>query len=111
MAPVRHKYLCTLFALPMLGACATDPYTGRGDLGTHMLGGALIGAAGGALAGQALGGNYITGAAAGMAVGGALGAATTPRGTARPHYYRDTRGYCYYIDKKGQPRYNYNVKC
>jgi uncharacterized protein YcfJ len=111
MAPVRHKFLCTLFALPLLGACATDPYTGRPDLSGHMLGGALIGAAGGALAGHALGGNYITGAAAGMVAGGAIGAATTARGAPRRRYYRDTRGYCYYIDQTGQPKYDYNVRC
>src|SRR5207245_341333 len=81
----------SLLALPLLGACATDPYTGRADGGTHILGGALIGAAAGALAGQSLGGNAITGAAAGMAVGGAVGAATMPHGTPRRVYYKDTR--------------------
>ena len=105
------KLLSSLFAFTLLGACATDPYTGRADVGSHILGGALIGAAAGALGGQAMGGNAITGAAAGMVAGGALGAATTPRGPRQPKYYRDTRGYCYYIDASGQPRYNYNVTC
>jgi uncharacterized protein YcfJ len=108
---VKHKILLSLFALPLLGGCATDPYTGRPDSGSHILGGALIGAAAGALAGQSLGGNAIAGAAAGMAVGGAVGAATMPSGTPRRVYYRDTRGYCYYIDQTGQPRYDYSVKC
>jgi hypothetical protein len=108
---MKHKILSSLLALPLLGACATDPYTGRADGGTHILGGALIGAAAGALAGQSLGGNAIAGAAAGMAVGGAVGAATMPHGTPHRVYYKDTRGYCYYIDPNGQPTYDYSVKC
>jgi uncharacterized protein YcfJ len=108
---VTHKLLLSLVAFPLLGACATDPYTGRSDLSSHTLGGALIGAAAGALGGQAMGGNAIAGAAAGMVAGGAIGAATTPKGARQPKYYRDTRGYCYYIDAQGQPRYNYDVRC
>lgn len=110
---MKGKLAISLLAVPLLGACTTDPYTGRADAGTHTLGGALIGAAVGALGGQAMGGNAITGAAAGMVAGGAVGYATTPRGTQQPkvQYYRDTRGYCYYIDETGQPRYNYNIRC
>ena len=26
-------------------------------------------------------------------------------------YYRDTRGYCYYVDRNGQPIYDYNARC
>ena len=26
-------------------------------------------------------------------------------------YYRDTRGYCYYVDQYGRPVYDYNVRC
>ena len=26
-------------------------------------------------------------------------------------YYRDTRGYCYYVDQYGNPIYDYNVRC
>jgi L,D-peptidoglycan transpeptidase YkuD (ErfK/YbiS/YcfS/YnhG family) len=26
-------------------------------------------------------------------------------------YYRDTQGYCYWVDSNGQPHYNYNVRC
>jgi hypothetical protein len=26
-------------------------------------------------------------------------------------YYRDTHGYCYYVDQYGQPHYNYHTRC
>jgi hypothetical protein len=26
-------------------------------------------------------------------------------------YYRDTRGYCYYVDQYGNPIYDYNTRC
>ena len=26
-------------------------------------------------------------------------------------YYRDTRGYCYYVDQYGRPVYDYNTRC
>jgi hypothetical protein len=64
----------------------------------------------GGVAGAALGGHAIPGAAAGMVAGAAVGAATTAVPTGRK-YYRDTRGYCYYVDENGQPIYDYNVTC
>ena len=48
----------------------------------------------------------IGGAVAGAVLGGVLGAVVNGR-----QYYRDTRGYCYYVDQYGQPHYNYNVRC
>jgi hypothetical protein len=42
----------------------------------------------------------------GGALGGMVGAIIGDR-----QYYRDTRGYCYYIDQYGQPHYNYKVRC
>jgi hypothetical protein len=98
-------------AFPLLAACTTDPYTGRPDLGSRITAGVLIGAAAGALGGQAVGVNPVAGAAAGMIAGGAVGAATNSNNPKRRHYYKDTRGYCYYMDKAGQPKYDYNVKC
>lgn len=89
----------------------TDPYTGRADLGSHMTAGILLGAAAGALGGRAIGVSPVEGAAAGMIAGGAVGAATTPHAPKQRRYYRDTRGYCYYIDARGQPRYDYTVSC
>lgn len=69
--------------------------------------GAAIGAAGGAIAGAVLPGvSTGTGAIAGAILGGVLGATVNGR-----QYYRDTRGYCYYVDQYGQPHYDYNVRC
>jgi hypothetical protein len=110
-APVKHVLLTSLMVLPLLSACTTDPYTGRPDAASRIMGGALIGGALGAVGGGALGGHAITGAAAGMVAGGALGAATTAQIPPPRRYYRDTRGYCYYIDASGQPRYDYTVTC
>ena len=45
-------------------------------------------------------------AAAGAVLGGVLGASINGR-----QYYRDTRGYCYYVDQYGQPHYDYNTRC
>jgi uncharacterized protein YcfJ len=107
---VKHALLTTLLAVPLLSACATDPY-GNHDVGTRTMGGALVGAAVGALAGGAMGSSPVTGAAAGMVAGGAIGAATSAVHTHHRQYYRDTRGYCYYIDASGQPVYDRSVTC
>jgi hypothetical protein len=78
-----------------------DPRTGR------VVGGAAVGAATGAIAGAVLPGlRPGTGAIAGAILGGVLGATINGR-----QYYRDTRGYCYYVDQYGQPHYNYSVRC
>lgn len=108
---MKYAFAVSLLALPLLSACTTDPYTGRADLGSRMTAGILGGAAAGALGGRLLGVNPVEGAAAGMVVGGALGAATTAHNPPQHRYYRDTRGYCYYIDAAGQPQYDYSVKC
>jgi hypothetical protein len=69
--------------------------------------GAAIGAAGGAIAGAVLPGvSAGTGALAGAVLGGVLGATVNGR-----QYYRDTRGYCYYVDQYGQPHYSYDIRC
>lgn len=108
---MKHGFALSLLTLPLLVGCTTDPYTGRPDLGSHMTAGILGGAAAGALGGRLLGVNPVEGAAAGMVMGGALGAATTPHHPAQRRYYKDARGYCYYIDTAGQPQYDYTVKC
>ncbi|HJP67432.1 MAG TPA: hypothetical protein VJ846_00910 [Sphingomicrobium sp.] len=108
---MRNAFVTALLTFPLLTACTTDPYTGRPDLGSHMTAGILLGAAAGALGSRVIGVSPVEGAAAGMIAGGAVGAATTPRGPESPRYYKDTRGYCYYIDAAGQPRYDYTVKC
>ena len=69
--------------------------------------GAAVGAVGGAVAGAVLPGiSAGTGALAGAVLGGVLGAMVNGR-----QYYRDTQGYCYYVDQYGQPHYNYNIRC
>jgi outer membrane lipoprotein SlyB len=69
--------------------------------------GAAIGAGTGALAGAVLPGiKPGTGAVVGAVLGGVLGATINGR-----QYYRDTRGYCYYVDQYGQPHYDYNTRC
>ena len=81
-------------------------YGNNGTAG-RVVTGAAIGAATGAVAGAVLPGvSTGTGALAGAVLGGVLGA------TVNGHqYYRDTRGYCYYVDQYGQPHYDYNVRC
>jgi uncharacterized protein YcfJ len=88
-----------------LTGCATNPYYDHQVAGAAT--GAALGAAGGAVAGAILPGvSAGTGAIAGAVLGGVLGAVVNGR-----QYYRDTRGYCYYVDQYGQPHYNYNVRC
>jgi uncharacterized protein YcfJ len=108
---VKNALVISLLAVPLLGGCATDPYSGRPNTGSRIAGGAVVGAVVGGVAGQAIGGNPIVGAAAGMVAGGAIGAATTAGGAPHRRYYRDTRGYCYYVDESGQARYDRNVSC
>ena len=61
----------------------------------------------GAVAGAIIPGVSTTeGAIAGAVLGGVLGAVVKGR-----QYYRDTRGYCYYVDQYGRPVYDYNVRC
>ncbi|SFV67184.1 Outer membrane lipoprotein omp16 precursor [hydrothermal vent metagenome] len=67
--------------------------------------GALIGAAGGALLGQAVGHN--TGSTlAGAAIGGLAGAAIGNNEEKKDRrYYRDSRGYTYYVGNDGRRHY------
>ena len=46
------------------------------------------------------------GAVVGAVLGGVAGAVIKGK-----QYYRDTRGYCYYVDQYGNPIYDYNVRC
>jgi osmotically inducible lipoprotein OsmB len=80
----------------MTGCVSTGSQTGDG---------ALIGAAGGALVGQAIGHN--TGATlAGAAIGGLAGAAIGNNEEKKNRrYYRDERGYTYYIGNDGRRYY------
>jgi len=88
-----------------LSGCATNPAYDHQVATTAT--GAAIGAGAGALAGSVLPG---IGTGAGAAVGGVLGGMVGAV-IGGHQYYRDTRGYCYYVDQYGQPHYNYNVHC
>ncbi|HXG80972.1 MAG TPA: YMGG-like glycine zipper-containing protein [Sphingomicrobium sp.] len=92
-----------------VSGCASDPYGyNRMDPQAQRAAtGAALGAAGGAAVGAVVGGvSPVEGAVAGAILGGVLGAVIKGR-----QYYRDTRGYCYYVDQYGNPIYDYNVRC
>lgn len=108
---MKRTLLTGLPALLILSACATDPYGNPPNAGTRAAYGAAAGAAIGALAGSALGGDAFSGAAVGALAGGAAGAAVPGTVFQGRQYYRDTRGYCYYIDREGQPQYDGSVHC
>jgi hypothetical protein len=119
---MRKIGLAIVAASSMAAAgCATypnqygyDPYYNNGYYGQQNNGqlgraatGAAVGAAGGAVAGAVIPGLSVgQGAVAGAILGGVLGAVVNGR-----QYYRDTRGYCYYVDQYGQPHYDYNTRC
>jgi len=102
---MKRLLFCAVAATSLtLGGCATEAQDRQvAAVGT----GAVIGAGVGAVAGSVLPG---IGTGAGAAVGGMLGgfAGAVIHGK---QYYRDTRGYCYYVDQHGQPHYNYDVRC
>lgn len=93
-----------------------DPYYGNqgynqgytyDSQGRRVATGAAVGGAAGAVAGAVIPGvSPVQGAIAGAILGGVLGATVNGR-----QYYRDTRGYCYYVDQYGQPHYSYDVRC
>jgi hypothetical protein len=94
-----------------------DPYYGNNGYyqqgytydsqGRRIATGAVGGAVAGGIAGAVIPGVSVgEGALAGAVLGGVLGAMINGR-----QYYRDTRGYCYYVDQYGQPHYSYDVRC
>ncbi len=93
-----------------VSGCATDPYgynRGYSDGDRRIATGAGVGAVGGAVLGAVVPGvNPVTGAVAGAILGGIAGAVIKGK-----QYYRDTRGYCYYVDQYGNPIYDYNTRC
>lgn len=109
----RLAIAATAIAGLSLTACATDPY-GYGydpyrqnSQTTRAATGAAVGAAVGAAAGAIIPGvSTAAGAVAGAVLGGVAGAVINGR-----QYYRDTRGYCYYVDRNGNPIYDYNTRC
>ena len=91
-----------------LSGCATDQYGYNSNPQARRAAtGAAIGGASGAVIGAVVPGvNPITGAVVGAVLGGVVGAVVKGK-----QYYRDTRGYCYYVDQYGNPIYDYNVRC
>ena len=96
-----------------LSACATNP-NGYNDgynnsnsqarrAGTGAVGGAILGGVAGAII---PGVSTVEGAIVGGIAGAVLGAVVNNR-----QYYRDTQGYCYYVDQYGRPMYDRNVRC
>ena len=112
---MKRIILASALAVSM-SACATNPY-GYNDRyndgyqydsqGRRVATGAAIGGVTGAVVGAVVPGvNPITGAVVGAVLGGVAGAVIKGR-----QYYRDTRGYCYYVDQYGNPIYDYNTRC
>lgn len=98
----------TVASMLPLTACSTynDPYR-TNTAGTRAATGAAVGAVAGAALGAVVPGiSPVTGAVAGGIAGAVLGAVVNGR-----QYYRDTRGYCYYVDQYGRPVYDYNTRC
>lgn len=114
---MKKLALTTALAATMtLSACATtpygynnDPYYGnRGQSSDgRVASGAAIGGVVGAVAGAVIPGvSPIVGAIGGAVLGGVAAAVINNR-----QYYRDTRGACYYVDRNGNPIYDYNTRC
>ena len=108
------KYLgisAALAASVAVSGCATNPYGYQDPYAQQQVNrtatGAAAGAIGGAILGRVIPGVSTTeGAIAGAVLGGVVGAVRNGR-----QYYRDTRGYCYYVDQYGRPIYDYNTRC
>lgn len=104
----------TVAASMSLGACATNDRYGDGyghqNQGVQRAAtGAAIGGAAGAALGAVVGGiSPVEGAIAGAVAGGVIGAVTDNNGR---KWYRDTRGYCFYVNDRGERIYNYDARC
>lgn len=101
---MKYLTLC-LLAAPLLGACATDPY-GRSSVEGRTTAGLVVGGALGALAGRAVGLDPVSGAAVGMAAGGVVGYAFKGPVIHGRRYFKDSAGYCYYVDTAGVSHYD-----
>jgi membrane associated rhomboid family serine protease len=104
-----------LAASMSVGACAThdrygynDRYDNNRGLARAATGAALGAAAGAAVGGVVDGVSVGQGAAVGAIAGGAIAAATDDQGR---RWYRDRRGYCYYVERDGDVRYDYDRRC
>ncbi|MEP6983410.1 MAG: hypothetical protein ABI853_07175 [Sphingomicrobium sp.] len=107
---MNKTFLPIVLSASLLSGCATDSY-GNSNVSNRAMIGVLAGGALGALAGSAAGINPVTGAAAGMVVGGAAGVLVGGPVVHHRQYYRDSRGYCYYVNSAGKPTYDPAVAC
>lgn len=108
---MKQALVLAVFApAALLSGCATGPY-GRADVGTRTTAGLVVGGALGALAGHAIGLDPVSGAAIGMVAGGTAGYLVKGPVIHNRQYYRDSRGYCYYVDPSGTPQYDPSVRC
>jgi uncharacterized protein YcfJ len=106
---MKHLLVAACSLAILSSGCST---TGRQtDAATRTVIGSAAGAAIGAVAGGATGAGAFQGAALGAIAGGAVGALVPGRIVEGRQYYRDTRGYCYYVDKNGRPQYDGTVRC
>jgi hypothetical protein len=117
---MKHLALAAALAGSVaLTGCATnpygynDPYYGGGynNGGSSQAGNVAKGGIAGAAVGAGIGAivpgvSTIEGAIAGGIAGAVLGAVVNGK-----QYYRDTRGYCYYVDQYNRPIYDYNARC
>jgi len=103
--PIRI-FAPALLAAVCLGGCAT--FGKRPEAKGAAVGAAVGGAAGFAVAGPATAG---IGATVGGVVGGAVGGLVKGPLIKKRQYYRDTRGYCYWLDRKGRVYLDKSVKC
>ena len=104
----RLVIVTAMAASVSLEGCATDPYGYNSNpQAQRAVGGAALGGLVGAATGAVVGGvSPVEGALVGAALGGVAGAVIKGK-----QYYRDTRGYCYYVDQYGNPIYDYNARC
>lgn len=103
---MKHVMIMASAAMAMsVSGCAHQ------NAGQRTLAGAAIGAGVGAITGVALGGSALTGGVTGAAIGGLAGAAIKLPHSSDHKYYRDSRGYCYYIDASGQSVYDREARC
>jgi uncharacterized protein YcfJ len=107
---VTKALLPVFISASLLAGCATDPY-GRSSVESRTTLGVLVGGALGALTGRAAGLDPVSGAAAGMVVGGAAGYLIKGPVVNGRQYYKDSRGYCYYVDAQGHSTYDPSVAC
>ena len=104
----RLVLVSAIAASVSVAGCATDPYGyNNNPQAQRAVSGAALGGLVGAATGAVVGGvSPVEGALVGAALGGVAGAVIKGK-----QYYRDTRGYCYYVDQYGNPIYDYNVRC